>query len=107
MDPNVLITFIIILGIVLIVVLLSGRLTKLAAWASIRKGEGGLNIEAAKPKSTQPQPSDQYSVNISGNVAQDRAKIIVSQDNVNVEDNTLTGGSEINVGQISTKKSDQ
>ncbi len=93
MDSNVLIALIVVAGIVVIVFLLRDRITKLRARASMSKGEGGVDIEAAKPKQKMSaQPPDPHSVVISGNKNIGRGNAIeVSRDDVAVTDNLQLG----------------
>jgi hypothetical protein len=93
MDSNVLIVLILVVGVIAIVVMLRDRITKFRAHTSVTKGEGGVDIEAAKPKQKMSaQPPDPHSVVISGNKNIGRGNAIeVSRDDVAVTANLQLG----------------
>jgi hypothetical protein len=105
MDTNlVLFALIVVVGIVVIVLLLRNRVTKVDANASLKDQSGSFSVQASKPQPPQGTPPDSHSVVISGNknIGKDNA-IEVSHADVAVKDNTQIGKNQKIVVEPDTK----
>ncbi len=103
MDSNVLIVGIIVLGLIVVVILLRDRITKLLVRGSVTKQEGEVRFEADKPSAQLPT-DPRASVTIRGNKSVGESKMQVSRDGVEISDNLALGKQEIKVDDPAKKK---
>lgn len=86
-NSSVLIALIVVVGIVVIVFMLRGRITRFIAQISLKDHSGNIGIEAAKPQKPQVVPPDSHSVVISGSKQIGKGNVIeISRDDVAVTD---------------------
>ena len=99
MDTWVVISFIVVVGLVLIIWMLRDRLTSFTARGSMDKREAEVTMQAA-PNQTQTavgSPKSSHSVEIRGNTAIGKTKMDISQTDVGVEDNKFAGNTDLKV----------
>lgn len=97
MDSTVLIVLIVVIGVLVLVWMLKDRITLFSARGSVDKREGELKVEAAPPQVDAGKSGARPSVDISGNKALGNTRIDVKRGDVRVDDNLLTGKTDIQV----------
>ncbi len=94
MDSTVLIALIVVVGIVIVVWMLRDRLTAITARGS--QNEIEVKAEAA-PDASPPANAPRAGVSITHTKSIGNTKIEIARDDVNMDDNLLTGKTDIRV----------
>jgi hypothetical protein len=94
---NVYIVLIVVVGIIVVVWMLRGRLTAVTARGSVPKGEVEMKAEAVPEASNKGDATPKYGVDIHGIKSVGDTRIGVQRDDVRLADSAFAGKTDIHV----------